>query len=408
MKTTSLLLLVVSTARVSLGQTVTLEQVLHSAVAKASAEDARVEVAQNQLRVLEAQNKWKVELRPSLGMFAFTNPALLALNLGGGLLSGRRGAPSALALKSAQIDVVAAELNAERLKVHTEIGAARDYFDLLAKQQIAASSRGMVESRCQKLREVDSLLKKAKVTMLDKMNVEQEVIDLEQYALDAETQREIAAANLAFLIGFKDAGSLVAKEVTALHPVSTAKLPDVEKLLESAMFYRKEPAILRSRIDALRKQLTPAKGANSKINSTFGRGELGVAITLKDNGEKQREAELIAARLRLLELELSNMETELRKELQEVRFLAAASAGKMQLNTKRLELAERRKKVLSIRAQNGLDGSLAALLASESTLAEERESVSAVYERKASMFALMVLCGIEDQSKEVVANVLSH
>ncbi len=408
MKITSLLLLVVSTARVSLGQTVTLEQVLHSAVAKASAEDARVEVAQNQLRVLEAQNKWKVELRPSLGMFAFTNPALLALNLGGGLLSGRRGAPSPLALKSAQLDVVAAELNAERLKVHTEIGAARDYFDLLAKQQIAASSRGMVESRRQKLREVDSLLKKAKVTMLDKMNIEQELIDLEQYALDAETHREIAAANLAFLIGFKDAASLVAKEVTPLHQVSTAKLPDVEKLLESAMFYRKEPAILRSRIDALRKQLTPAKGANSKLNSTFGRGELGFAVTLKDNGEKQREAELIAARLRLLELELSNMETELRKELQEVRFLAAASAGKMQLNTKRLELAERRKKVLTIRAQNGLDGSLAALLASESTLAEERESVAAVYERKASMFALMVLCGIEDQSKEVVANVLSH
>ena len=394
-------ILAVSLIGTSFGQTVTLNQVLHSAVAKASAEDARVEVAQNQLRLLESQNKWKLELRPGLGVFAFSNPILLAANLGGSLLTGRRGAPSPLALKTAQLDVVAAELNAEYLKVRTEINAARDYFDLLAKQQIATSARNMVESRKGKLGEVESLLKKSKVTLLDKMTIEQEVLELEQYALEAETQREIAAGNLAFLVGFKEGNNLVAQEVVLAHQVTSNKLPEVDQLLQSAMVYRKEPGLIRTRIDALRKQLAQDKKGNS-----LGRSDLSFSITLKDNGEKQIEKEVIAARLKLLEMELTNMEQDLRKELQTVRSMAAASGEKLKINTKRMELAERRKQVLSIRAQNGLDGSLAGLLAAEGTLAGERNSVEAAYESKVSIFTLMVLCGIQDEAAEVVTKVL--
>ena len=393
------LLLVSSLIPLAVGQTVTLDQVLSAAVAKASAQDARVEVAQYQLKLLESQNKYKIELRPTAMMFAFSNPALMAVNVGSTLLGGRRGAPSAIALKSAQLDVVAAELNAERLKVQTEIGAAQHYFDLLAKQQVARSARAMADERQQKLREVDSLLKKAKVTLLDRMSVEQESLEMEQYALDAETQRKIAAANLAHLAGFKEGDRLAAQELTMVQAVSmTAQLPDVDNLLKSAMLHRKEPAILRAKIDALRKQLTEGK-RNSRVGSGVSRGELGVSIMLKDNGEKDSEKELIAARLRLLELELETMQQDLRRELQTVRYMAAASSERAKFNDKKLELADRRKKVLAIRANSGLDQSLSGLLASE--------AAEVGFERRASMFTLMTLCGVEYTNDKALAQLLS-
>ena len=399
------LLLAGSLIPLALGQTVTLDEVLSAAVKRAKTEDARVEVAQNQLKLLESQNKYKIELRPTAMMFAFSNPVLMAANVGSTLLGGRRGAPSAIALKSAQLDVVAAELNAERLRVQTEIGAAQHYFDLLAKQQVARAARAMADERQQKLHEVDSLLKKAKVTLLDRMSVEQETLEMEQYALDAETQRKIAAASLANLAGFEQGDRLTAQEVTLVRALSTStQLPDVDNLLKSAMLYRGEPAILRTKIDALRKQLTEGKRANSRVSS--GKGELGVSITLKDNGEKESEKELIAARLHLLELELENMEQDLRRELQTVRYMAAASSEKAKLNEKKLELAERRKKVLAIRAQSGLDQSLSALLASERTLTEQKEAAEVAFERRASMFTLMTLCGVEYNNDTALAQLL--
>ena len=399
------LLLACSLIPRALGQTVTLDEVLSAAVKRAKTEDARVEVAQNQLKLLESQNKYKIELRPTAMMFAFSNPVLMAANVGSTLLGGRRGAPSAIALKSAQLDVVAAELNAERLRVQTEIGAAQHYFDLLAKQQVARAARAMADERQQKLHEVDSLLKKAKVTLLDRMSVEQETLEMEQYALDAETQRKIAAASLANLAGFEQGDRLTAQEVTLVRALSTStQLPDVDNLLKSAMLYRREPAILRTKIDALRKQLTEGKRANSRVSS--GKGELGVSITLKDNGEKESEKELIAARLHLLELELENMEQDLRRELQTVRYMAAASSEKAKLNEKKLELAERRKKVLAIRAQSGLDQSLSALLASERTLTEQKEAAEVAFERRASMFTLMTLCGVEYKNDTALAQLL--
>ena len=150
--------------------------------------------------------------------------------------------------------------------------------------------------------------------------------------------------------------------------------------------------------------MTEGKRANSRVSS--GKGELGVSITLKDNGEKESEKELIAARLHLLELELENMEQDLRRELQTVRYMAAASSEKAKLNEKKLELAERRKKVLAIRAQSGLDQSLSALLASERTLTEQKEGAEFAFERRASMFTLMTLCGVEYNNDTALAQLL--
>ena len=97
---------------------------------------------------------------------------------------------------------------------------------------------------------------------------------------------------------------------------------------------------------------------------------------------------------------------ETRGELQTVRYMAAASSEKAKLNEKKLELAERRKKVLAIRAQSGLDQSLSALLASERTLTEQKEAAEVAFERRASMFTLMTLCGVEYKNDTALAQLL--
>ena len=112
-------------------------EVLQKATARARTEDARIEMANGNLKLLEALGKWRIELRPSLGLFAFSNPMLLATNLGSSLLLNRRTAPTAHALQGARFDALAAEVQAESLRVRTRIEAAHCYFDLLAKQQMA-------------------------------------------------------------------------------------------------------------------------------------------------------------------------------------------------------------------------------------------------------------------------------
>ena len=53
-----------------------------------------LQLARSQAQYLETQNKTRVELRPSLGLLSFSNPLLLAANLGSGLMIGKRGAGS--------------------------------------------------------------------------------------------------------------------------------------------------------------------------------------------------------------------------------------------------------------------------------------------------------------------------
>jgi outer membrane protein TolC len=413
--------------------TVTLKVALTSAVSKARADDARSEVAASQLRLLEANNKWKVELRPSLGMFAFSNPALLAANLGAGLLMGKRNAPSPMTLASARFDLLAAELASERIRIKTEIETARAFFDLLEKQQIAAQIKQAVASRRQKLGTVEKLLNASRVTMVDKVSYEQELLELENQQIELEMQRKLAAVQLAALMGrLETADELEVEDVSVKGASFGRPLPPMEKMFESALVYRRESQLLREKIDALRLQAGMQKavkfesvsagysylanGATGLANSAragllggnTGQGALNLSIPLRNTGEKQAEREVLAARIKALELETRGMEENLRAELLSMRGIVQASIDRLRLADRKVELARMKKDMVTVRAENGLGGFSATNSAEESALQAQAGLVQALCARKTSLFTLMVICGLQDQPETVQAAALGN
>ena len=405
---------------------VTLKEALRAAVARAKADDARSEVAASQLRVLEAANKWKIELRPTLGLFSFSHPALLAANIGSSLLMGRRNAPSPLAMAGAQFDVLAADLATERLRVRTEIETARAFFDLLEKQQIARQLQVALELKRKNGQELDRLLRVSRVTAVDRVSFEQEVLELQQQQIDIEMERRLSSVQLAGLMGHLDAAEHLEVEDAAIFNAALGTtLPPVQKLFESALVYRRESQLLRERIDGLRekaglRKVNPvesisggysylANGLSGLANAArpnligghTGQTGINLSIPLRQTGERQAEKNLMMARIHALELETRVMENELRSELLSMRGMVQASMERMELAGLRVELSRKKKAMIQVRAENGLGGFGAAASAEEADLHAQAALVRATCARKNSLFTLLVICGLQDEREAI-------
>jgi outer membrane protein TolC len=410
-----------------------LAEALQAAVARAKAENSRSEVAASQLRVLEAANKWKVELRPSLGIFSFSNPALLAATLGSSLLMGKRNAPSHLTMEGARFDVLAADLAAERLRSRTEIETARAFFDLLEKQQIAQQLEQALAVKRAKERELEHLLRVSRVTAVDQVAFQQEVLEMEQQKIDVEMERRLASVQLASLTGRLDeADNLEVEDVKISGASLQAKLPPVEKMFESALLYRRESKLLRERIDGLREKAGLQKlvsvdsvsagysylanGVSGLLNTTrpnmigghSGQSGINLTIPLRQTGEKAAERDLLIARMHALELEARIMENELRSELLSMRTVVQASMDRLQLASRRVELSRKKKEMVKVRADNGLGGFGLTAHAEEADLQAEAALVKASCARKNTLFTLMVVCGLQDEREELQQQVTGN
>ena len=402
-------------------RTMRLEDVLTAAVTKAKVEDARLELARNTLSFLDTQNRLRVELRPNLNVFAFTNPALLATSLGGGLLFNRRTAPGFAAMDSARFDTLAAEVNAETLKVRVQLEAARAYFDLLERQQVVKISAEILVARREGAASIERLLKAARITDADKLAYEQELLDLELRSVDAEAERRSASSRLALLIGAEDPGADIAVEETEIRD-SRQQVPELDRLFALALAHRGESRLLRGKAAALRGQSGAPKRAtveaasagygfvknnavgvsnvleNAILGGHSGRGDLSLTIPLRNIGEKAAHDAVTSARIRLLELEISAMEDSVRGEVAVLRDAAASTIDRQRLAERKLELARRSAEVVHARAENGLAPVSATAGADAGVLAAQSAYARAVCQRKAALYALMVACGVDEKS----------
>lgn len=64
--------------------------------------------------------------------------------------------------------------------------------------------------------------------------------------------------------------------------------------------------------------------------------------------------------------------------------------------------------MVRVRADNGLGGFAAATSAEEAELRAQAALVQAACARKTSLFTLMVICGLQDQTEEVQSQVLGN
>ncbi len=395
-----------------------LEEVLRSAVATAKIEEARLELARSNLHYLEALNKTRIELRPSLGLFAFSNPVLLAANLGSGLLFNRRTAPGPAAMQSARFDALAAEVSAENLKVRVQLEAARGYFDLLGKQQAAELALRTLDARRARSGAMDRMLEAARITSAEKLSYEQELLELETVWLNAETERKSSAARLALLVGMPEAGNRLA--VTDVDPKilpAVEAVPDVEHLLTLALQHRGESKLLTEKLEALEQSKGRRRGplesvstgysfitnktgtrdlANDLLGGNTGRAEITLNIPLRKTGEREALDAVTAARVHLLQLEMQSMESAMRLEVTELQDAAESSVQRERLALRRLELAKKSAEVVRTRAETGLAPLMSAWASEQAVLTAETSYLQAEYERKSDLYALLVVCGVDD------------
>lgn len=395
-----------------------LEQAVRLAVEKSQAENARTSLAQSQLKLLEAQSKWKLELRPSLGLFSFSNPGLLAASVGSGLLMQRFSAPSALTMRNAQLDLLAAEVDAERIRVDAEIQAGHAFFDLLERQQVVEMLRASICQRQKHQGELERLVKTGRMTALEPVAAQMQLLDLEQQLIDVEDQRRAAAIRLAALIGEPEqAATLTVGDAAGDKQWLLAGIPEAEALVREAFSVRPEVALLRQRLDEMQAQLGPSRpvrlesagggyayvseatgvlGSGLKgalMGGNTGRTELNLAIPLRKTGEKEAGNAVLAARTRLVAIELDRLQQQVRSELLTARSRAVAAQMRRTIARKRLELAEQHAAMLTLRAEGGLASEHEALQEGQRALAARVQLAQADNQERAARFALRVISG---------------
>ena len=114
-----------------------LKQAIDAALARSDQDNSGTLIATAQLELLRSMDRVKIDLRPQVGMFSFSDPGLVATSAGAGIQISRRTSPGASAIQSAQIDVLGSEIAHKRARLQTEIETARHFFDVAAKQENA-------------------------------------------------------------------------------------------------------------------------------------------------------------------------------------------------------------------------------------------------------------------------------
>lgn len=399
-----------------------LHEVMDAAGRHASTEEARLQLLRSQAKFLETQNKTRVELRPSLGLLSFTNPLLLAANLGSSLTIGKRGAPTPAALQSAWFDVLTAELTAERARTEAQAAAARAFYSVLEKQEAAAQGQSLLAARRTHTAGIDKLVKAAKITVIDKLAADAQLLDVESEAYEAEAARGAAAMELAMLIGRPESGvSLCVEDEPGALPSVPVIPASTETLFERALLHRGDVQVLRERIESLRTRGHGRFPKPQSIQASYGyvagvpggvsrsadnfllggntaRIDLGFGIALRDIGEKAAMEELMDARARLLESEMGAMERQVRAEVFKARAAIEASEHRLASARRKLELVSQAEAMIAARVDGGLADANTQMASRQALHQAQSELTRAQCQRKAGLLALIVMCGIEGES----------
>ena len=134
------------------------------------------------------------------------------------------------------------------------------------------------------------------------------------------------------------------------------------------------------------------------LGGNTGRSDFGLSISLRDTGEKKAQEQLHAARIRVLELELRNLEDTIRGEVAALENEVGASGERLKLASRRLDLARLAHQVMEARVEGGLAEPSARAYSEQRMLAAHWIEVRAANERKASVFTLLTISGLDPES----------
>ena len=129
------------------------------------------------------------------------------------------------------------------------------------------------------------------------------------------------------------------------------------------------------------------------LGGNTGSLDLSLRISPRAGAENAALAAAVAARIRALEFELANLDDSVRSHLDALRLLVVSAQRKAQQAARRLELADRIRRFISLRKQSGLEGSQAVITAEADVSRARAELHGAESERNTAWTHLLVACG---------------
>ena len=391
-----------------------LQQVIQSTLAKPAVEDLDVEVAASRLRLLEASNRRRIELTPQLGLLSLTNPALLAANLGAGLLM-KSGGVSPLAIIDAKVDLLAAETASRRRRQQREAEVTRHFFDMGEQQRVTAQTCAAVREAEGRREDLGRQLSLARLTRADLLRHEMEIVNRKADCRQAQRQLQLAATRLSAWVDTPPEMLRVTDEPADALSLDYPLRP-VDFLVTVAMTHRAEPARLSQEIDSLRKEVdgvrqprglqfglrysylgqsgTGPGGGGYLLGGHILQPEISARIPIRDNGAFGAEKRLLHAKLARLEREVSDAEQEIRAAIAEVQIRFESARDELSVARSRLALAAENRKVVAARHRAGLEGPASLSAAEEGERRAGVELVRLEYAGKSNLAALLSICGL--------------
>jgi len=393
-------------------ETVTLQQALALAQ-RSSPERLNIATAHARVRLLESLTKRRFELRPQLGFLTLTQPLITAASIGSGLFVNNGWSPSRANLLDARADLLAAELAYRRTRIYKQLQASRAFSELLQAQQSKEEICAQWQSEDRRQNDVDKLLARGRLTLVDQVRYAQEILDRQSECIDAERRRKLASVGLAALI--RTSGDLTAvppsRELAANRQVVYVPEPD-----DSTLFHSAEPARIRLEIENMRR--LPIKGGlrlpdfsffQSNFKETSG-DPMGITknylsggnflhptiswkVSLRDTGEHAAEAGMLKAKLDKLEADLDDLEQFVRGELGILQVLEQSASERISVAEKKVELASRSKGIIELRFQKGLAHITDVIVAEQQERRVRSNLARLRYEHDAGRFTLLVLTG---------------
>jgi len=402
------------------GQKLTLDEAVRMALNRSSErEQARLVAVIANERYLESQSKFRLELRPRIGLLAFSNPALLASNIGLGMLFGRTP-PPAWARQSARLDSLAAEVALERAMVTARLEATRQYFQVLLRQQARDELVQAVRRYQSSQQALEERTRSARVTALDRAVWETRLITIETQLEDAESSLREAVSMLAQTVGVNTSGeALQLAGVESAEP--DAEIPSTAMLHTVALKQTDHQTGIRRKLEAEKERLMgksrfsmasfsagyahvsdhagsklPVGQGGFLLGGHTGTIDLGVKLSLRRTGEEDALAYLAAARIKSIELELLSVGDLLHWELDSLRLLVVSSRRKAELAARSLKLSTEVSRLVSVREQTGLE-SAEYVLSAEAELVRSRfHFQQAQAESRIRWLHLLAACELED------------
>jgi len=125
--------------------------------------------------------------------------------------------------------------------------------------------------------------------------------------------------------------------------------------------------------------------------------ELTWSVPLRQSGETEAANAVLDAKVRTLETQLTNIQEDLRAQLDTLRILSDGHREKLLIARQKRELAAVGQVLVAARFENGLGSPAGVNEAERVALLTQTEFVRASYQLKASIYSVLVLCGAHDQ-----------